>query len=55
MSFRACFRVSPFTNHNRSNMRLVIKVVVLHLNYYLSYDVCACFRLSVCLSEKKEF
>ena len=22
-----------------------------YLNYYLSYDVCACFRVSVCLSE----
>ena len=22
----------------------------LYLNYYFSYDVCACFRLSVCLS-----
>ena len=28
----------------------------LYLNYYLSYDVCACFRLSECLSFcKKKF
>ena len=29
-----------------------------YLNYYFSYDVCACFRLSVCLSvflQKKTF
>ena len=31
----------------------------MYLNYYFSYDVCACFRLSeclsVCLSAKKNF
>ena len=26
-----------------------------YLNYYFSYNVCACFRLSVCLSAKKIF
>ena len=27
----------------------------IHLNYYFSYDVSACFRLSVCLSFCKNF
>ena len=33
-------------------MHILHNVTILYLNYYLSFDVCACFRLSVFLQKK---
>ena len=44
---------------NQTSEFLTYASEVWYLNYYLSYDVCACFRPSVCpsecLSAKKNF
>ena len=45
------FCTSFFQNTNAKDVENTkINNQLLYLNYYLSYDVCACFRLSVCLS-----
>ena len=42
--------VNTVSKNYQSLLILKSFLEVLHLNYYLSYDVCACFRLSVRLS-----
>ena len=41
--------VNKVSKNYQSLLILKSFLEVLHLNYYLSYDVCACFRPSVCL------
>ena len=53
-------RITGFKVLQTINMKVIVKILPtsfgirdfsrIYLNYYFSYDVCACFRLSVCLS-----